>query len=345
MRKRPLFSPAELKKRLSASADQRQFVHDSRIQVQRILDGKDPRLLLIVGPCSIHDIIAAKEYATKLQRLSTQISDACLVIMRVFFEKPRTSNGWKGMLYDPFLNGTHDISTGLLWARQLLLYLADLKLPAATEFLDPITPNYYEDLISWACIGARTSESQVHRQIAAGLSMPVAFKNSTGGNLEVAVNGVISAMSKHSYMGIDENGMVSEVITEGNRYAHIALRGGTKQPNYDSESIEMALGLLRKAQLPENILVDCSHDNSNRRLDQQIHVFQSVVNQIAEGNRKIKGLIMESHLYSGNQSLTNEPSALQYAVSITDPCLDWKTTEELLLWAHQVMKKPLLVKV
>lgn len=345
MRKRTLLSPLELKKKLPATPKQQQFVCDSRTQIERILDGLDSRLLFIVGPCSIHDITAAKEYATKLHALSQQISDTCLVVMRAFFEKPRTRNGWKGMLYDPHLNGLLDMPTGLQWARQLLLFLADLGLPAATEFLNPITPNYYEDLISWACIGARTSESQIHRQMASGLTMPVAFKNTTSGNLEAAVNGVVAASSPHGYLGIDENGSVAEIYTNGNRHAHIALRGGEKKPNYDPDSIESALQLLQRAQQPENLIVDCSHDNSNRLLDRQVQAFRSVMQQIVEGNRKIKGFILESHLLGGNQVLGHDSSKLQYAVSITDPCLDWETTEQLLLWAHESLHSSSLVGV
>ena len=336
-----LLSPYNFKRELPITEAQTSHVEESRHTVKKILQGLDPRFLLIVGPCSIHDPIAAREYALKLQSLSQSVSDTFLLIMRVYFEKPRTSLGWKGMLYDPYLDGSNDIPTGMRWTRQLLLDLAEMKVPVATEFLDPISPAYFGDLITWGCIGARTTTSQTHRQMASDLSIPIAFKNSTDGNIDSAVNGVISATSPHTYIGMDSQGHSSIIHTKGNPYCHIALRGGENGPNFDPQAINQALEKLGKTGLPLHLLIDCSHDNSNRKHEQQAVVFHSIIQQVAEGNKNIRGVLIESNLNAGNQPLNNQN--LQYGVSLTDPCLDWTTTENLIRWAHAKLTGDLCV--
>jgi 3-deoxy-7-phosphoheptulonate synthase len=296
-------------------------------------------LLLIVGPCSIHDLQSAKEYALKLRTLMDAVSNTFFVVMRTYFEKPRTSLGWKGLLSDPCLDGSNRIAEGVRMAREFLMFLADHEIPAATEFLDPSTPHFIGDLISWSCIGARTSESQIHRQFASGLPMPVAFKNSTSGNIQVAINGIIAASTPHAFPGITESGYFTLVSTEGNPYAHVALRGGEFQPNYDSASLAYAAEKLCRSGLPQRFLVDCSHDNSCRNYAQQIQVFQSVLAQYIEGNKTIRGMALESHLYAGNQSIEDGITSLQYGISITDPCLDWKSTKELILNGSKLLER------
>lgn len=331
-------SPKELKAELPITSQQIEFVTWARKQICSILSGEDPRLLLIVGPCSIHDRTSAYEYAERLKSLSQTVSKSFFIIMRTYFEKPRTGLGWKGMLYDPHLNETYDLSTGLRQARSLLLELASRRIPAATEFLDPVAPRFFGDLISWACIGARTAESQIHRQFASGLPMPIAFKNSTSGSVGVAVNGVLSAMSPHTFFGIDDSGHISTIRTKGNPYAHVALRGGEQGPNYDEESIGYALKQLQQAGLPQRLIVDCSHDNSSRNYEEQSAVFQSVIQQYMQGNQAIRGIALESHLFAGNQRLSEHLNQLRYAVSLTDPCMDWKMTEELVLQGAQILE-------
>jgi len=335
----PLASPQELKKELPISQNQLAFVHQSRVDVNRILKGEDSRLLLIVGPCSIHDVKAAEEYAIKLRDLAKSVSDSFLVLMRVYFEKPRTALGWKGLLYDPHLDDSNNISTGLRWTRQLLLDLTELKIPIATEILDPAAPGYFSDLISWGCIGARTAASQTHRQIVSGLPIPIAFKNSTDGNINIAINGVLAAAHPHSYLGVDDAGRTSVIHTSGNEHCHVVLRGGDARPNYDIESIRMTLKHLELQSLPQRVLVDCSHGNSNRKHERQPIVFQSVMHQILEGNRQIRGMLIESNLHEGNQPFLTDRSQLQYAVSVTDPCIDWITTESLINWGHAKFSK------
>ena len=325
-----LASPSAVKQEMPAQAHHIEFIQESRRQIVNILNGSDSRLLLIIGPCSIHDSKAALEYGAKLRLLMEDVSKSFFVIMRTYFEKPRTALGWKGMLYDPHLDGSNDIATGIRHARQLLLDLADMHVPTATEFLDPVSSRFLSDLVSWSCIGARTTESQIHRQLASSLPMPVAFKNSTSGNINVAVKGVITAACPHAFFGIDDSGHTSIMRTKGNPHAHIALRGGENGPNYDSQSIKKALELLRKNHLPERLLIDCSHDNSKRCQDEQKTVFNSVIKQYLNGNTAIRGLAFESNLFSGSQRMPLDVSRLQYAVSITDPCLDWEQTEVLI---------------
>jgi 3-deoxy-7-phosphoheptulonate synthase len=335
----PLISPQKLKTELPATISQKQFIEQTRNQIRQILNGIDSRLLLILGPCSIHDIGAAKHYATLLQELIQEVDNEFFVIMRTYFEKPRTSLGWKGLIYDPMLNGSNDINTGLKWSRKLLLELAQLHIPTATEILDPSTYFYFNDLISWGCIGARTASSQIHRQIASGFNLPIAFKNNPEGNIEVAINGVLTASESHSYIGINEEGLISSFKSQGNPDCHIVLRGGEYQPNYDSDSINHAIALLKRAKLPLRLLIDCSHDNSKRNYRKQIEVFENVLSQIFSGNQYIRGIILESNLDAGHQILDTTPFQLKYGISITDPCLDWTSTAAMVRKAYQTLKE------
>lgn len=339
-------SASELKKELPLLEKQQAFIQHTRKSINQILNGQDSRLLLIVGPCSIHNTESAVEYAEKLGNLSMEVSDTFLIVMRTYFEKPRTTSGWKGLLYDPGLDGSYDIEKGLYKCRKLLIDLNNLHIPTATEFLDPSAPSYFSDLISWGCIGARTAESQTHRQLASNLELPISFKNNTSGNVEIAINGILSAAISHTCIGVNEEGRTSIIKTKGNPSCHLTLRGSDLKPNYDPESICLSLELLEKAKLPKRLIVDCSHGNSGRDPLQQCNVFQSVIHQIIEGNRNIKGLILESDINSGNQVIPADLSTLQYGVSLTDACLDFKTTETLIRWAFERLKKneSLLIK-
>lgn len=335
---RSFLFPNELWELLPLQPNQQCFVAESRQTIKDILTGVDPRLMLLVGPCSIHDIESTLEYAEKLKQLSKSISNAFFVVMRAYVEKPRTATGWKGLAFDPYLDGSNDISTGLHVSRQLLLSLAEMEVPAATEFLEPYSCLYFGDLISWGCVGARTTESQIHRQMASGLPMPVAFKNNTSGNVEAAVNGIVAASHPHKFMAINKEGILSIVNTEGNPWGHLVLRGGTDRPNYDAASIAQAIASLRQSELSPTLFVDCSHDNSCKMHEKQPAVFQSVIHQISEGNRHIRGLCLESHLNAGNQLLTYGCADLKYGTSITDSCMDWETTQALLKWGHGMIK-------
>lgn len=326
----PLPTPAEIKAQLPLTPAARKTVYEARRTVEAILDGRDPRLLVVVGPCSIHDVTAAKEYAGRLKKLHDQLSDSLFIVMRVYFEKPRTTVGWKGLINDPRLDDSFRIDEGLFMARELLLHIAELGLPAGTEALDPMTPQYIGDLISWTAIGARTTESQTHREMASGLSTPVGFKNGTDGSLQVAINALQSASTPHSFLGIDQNGRSCVLRTRGNRYGHVVLRGGNGKPNYDSVSIAVAERELTKAGLPAKLVVDCSHANSNKDPALQPLVLENIVNQILEGNRSIVGVMLESNLGWGNQKFCSDRSKLAYGVSITDACIDWETTERCL---------------
>ena len=337
-RMEPIPSPAEIKHFLPISSQQLEFIDQARRNVNDILDGSNDRLLLIVGPCSIHDPDAALEFAAKLRHLADEVADTFYIVLRTYFEKPRTTLGSKGLVYDPNLNGTNDIASGIRHSRRLLLNLADIGLPAATEFLDPAIPRYIGDLITWACIGARTAESQIHRQFASGLPMPVAFKNNTSGNIDVAVKGVIAASSPHSFFGIDDNGRLSIIHSNGNPFAHIALRGGEDRPNFGEESVAYAKQQLEKHHLPKRLVIDCSHDNSNRCHENQKDVFESVIQQALAGNTAIRGLALESHLNGGSQQMPLDQSRLRYAVSLTDPCLDWNSTERLITTAAAAIR-------
>lgn len=335
----PLPTPSDLHNTLPITLSQRNFIAQSRQTICNILDGKDNRLLLIAGPCSIHDITAAKEYATLLRHLMQSVNDTFQIVMRVYFEKPRTALGWKGLMYDPLLNGSHDIAKGLHMTRELLRDLADMEVPTAAEFLDPCSAHYFADCISWGCVGARTTASQTHRQMASALPMPVAFKNSTDGNIDIAINGVISASIPHTFVGPDFAGRLSTLHTTGNPCGHIVLRGAKGKPNYDPESIERALNKLRRAHLPPRVLIDCSHDNSLRTADRQAAVFQSGIHQIVEGNKDIRGFLIESNVFDGCQQLPRDLAQLKYAVSITDPCLGWASTERLIRWGYETLKR------
>jgi len=308
-------------------------VVESREAIKRILSRQDSRLLAVIGPCSIHDPDAALEYAAKLNRLRDELQDRLYIAMRVYFEKPRTTVGWRGLIYDPQLDGSEDLPTGLRMARQLLLEINEMGLPAGSEMLDPITPQYIADLISWASIGARTTESQTHREMASGLSMPVGFKNGTEGNLQVAVNALASARQPHSFLGIDQDGRTCIVRTGGNPWGHLVLRGGDNRPNYYPESIEQAAGMLLQASLSPIVMVDCSHANSGKQYKRQERVLQAIVQQKHALDETIIGIMLESNLFEGSQRMPKRRNELRYGVSITDACLSWGDTERLLRWA------------
>ncbi len=326
---RVLVSPEALHERIPANEQAAVTVESGRETIKAILDRRDPRLLIVAGPCSIHDLDAAREYANRLKALHDELGETLYIVMRVYFEKPRTTIGWKGFVNDPRLDDSFAIDEGLAKARELLVWLAELGLPTGTEALDPISPQYLADLFAWAAIGARTTESQTHREMSSGLSTPVGFKNGTDGSLEVAINALQSAAAPHSFLGISPSGQVAIVETKGNRYGHIILRGG-REPNYDSVNVALTEQALAKAGMTQNIIVDCSHANSHKNHELQPLVADNIANQILEGNRSIIGLMLESHLNGGNQKMTGDPGDLAYGVSITDACIDWQTTEQLL---------------
>jgi len=321
-----LLPPSALHDAVPASDLAMQTVSSARATVARILNGTDPRLLVVVGPCSIHDIAAAMDYAERLKALAEELKDQLFIVMRVYFEKPRTTVGWKGLINDPRMDDSFRIEEGLHVGRRLLVDLNHMGLPCGTEALDPITPQYLGDLIAWSAIGARTTESQTHREMASGLSSPVGFKNGTDGSLDVAVNAMLSAAQPHVFLGINGEGQVALTHTRGNTFGHLILRGGSV-PNYDSVSVAQAEAELKAAQLPCNIVVDCSHANSRKNHALQSLVLKDVVGQIIDGNRSIKGVMLESNLFEGNQKLGN-PKNLRYGVSITDACLGWDATAE-----------------
>jgi 3-deoxy-7-phosphoheptulonate synthase len=321
-----LLPPSQLHDAVPATARASQTVGRARAEVVDVLQGQDKRLLVVVGPCSIHDPVAAMDYAQRLKTLADELTDQLLVVMRVYFEKPRTTVGWKGLINDPRMDDSFHIEEGLHLARQLLVDLNDMGLPCGTEALDPITPQYLGDLIAWSAIGARTTESQTHREMASGLSSPVGFKNGTDGSLDVAINAMLSAAQPHTFLGINGEGQVALTQTRGNGYGHLILRGGS-QPNYDSVAVAEAEAELVKAKLPVNIVVDCSHGNSRKNHALQNLVLKDVVGQIVDGNRSIKGVMLESNLGEGNQKLGN-PKDLRYGVSITDACLGWDATAD-----------------
>jgi 3-deoxy-7-phosphoheptulonate synthase len=323
-------TPAELRARLPATERAAETVRRGRGALRRILDREDPRLFVVVGPCSIHDPKAALDYARRLAALAQELSERLLLVMRVYFEKPRTVAGWKGFVNDPRMDDSFQVAEGLGQARELLLAFGELGLPAATEALDPQTPQYLGDLMSWTAIGARTSESQTHREMASGLSTPVGFKNGTDGGLESAVNAIKSARSSHAFLGIDQDGRASVVRTRGNRYGHLVLRGGGGRTNYDSVSVRLAEQALQKAGLEQNLVVDCSHANSQKDPQLQPLVFADCRNQLHEGNRSIVGFMLESNLEAGNQPIPSDLRKLRYGVSVTDACIDWPSTEALL---------------
>jgi len=323
-----LITPEQLKAELPISEKAVNIVEKGRQAVRDILDRKDHRLFLVVGPCSIHDVTAAKDYAERLKALSEEVSDTLLLVMRVYFEKPRTTVGWKGLINDPYLNDTFKIEDGLKISRKLLIDLSEMGLPLSTEALDPISPQYLQDLISWSAIGARTTESQTHREMASGLSSAVGFKNGTDGSLTVAINALQSVANPHRFLGINGDGQVSVVKTKGNPYGHVVLRGGGGKPNYDSVSIALCEQEIEKSGIANNIMVDCSHANSNKDPSLQPLVMDNVTNQIIEGNQSIVGLMVESHIKFGSQSISDNLDDLEYGKSITDGCISWEQTED-----------------
>lgn len=331
-------SPEEIHARVPITSRAEAAVFEGRETIKAILDRRDPRVFVVVGPCSIHDPVAGLDYARRLKRLAEEVRDTLYLVMRVYFEKPRTSTGWKGFINDPRMDDSFHIEEGMEKARGFLMQVAELGLPAATEALDPIAPQYLGDLITWTAIGARTSESQTHREMASGLSTPVGFKNGTDGDLGVAINAIKSASSPHSFLGINFQGRSAVVRTRGNAYGHIVLRGGDGQPNYDTVSISMTEQALEKAKLAKNIVVDCSHANSRKNPALQPLVLSDCVHQIREGNRSIVGLMIESNLVAGNQPIPKDLSKLVYGCSVTDACVDWPTTEKMLREAHDVLK-------
>jgi len=333
-----LATPEEVKQRLPLTARAAETVLKSRDSLRAILERRDPRLFVVVGPCSIHDVAAAREYAARLKALAVRVESTLLPIMRVYFEKPRTTVGWKGLINDPDLDDSFHIEKGIFIARELLLHIAELGLPAGTEALDPIMPQYISELITWTAIGARTTESQTHREMASGLSTPVGFKNGTDGSLATSINALQSVRHGHHFLGITQQGQSAVFRTRGNSHAHLVLRGGGGRVNYDAVSIALAERELGSAGLPATIVVDCSHGNSNKDPSLQPLVAENCVTQIVDGNRSIVGLMLESHLKAGNQPIPKDLSKLEYGVSITDPCIDWPTTEALLLKLHGLLE-------
>jgi len=326
-----LITPAELKREIPLSDKARAVISQGRKNIENILERKDHRLIVVVGPCSIHDLKAAHDYANRLKALEEKVGDTLLIVMRVYFEKPRTTTGWKGLINDPFMNDSFKITDGLHIGRQLLHDILEIGLPTATEALDPISPQYLQDLIAWSAIGARTTESQTHREMASGLSSSIGFKNGTDGSLTVAINALQSVSSPHRFLGINSDGNVSIVTTKGNPYAHVVLRGGNGKPNYDSVSVSICEQELVAAGIDANIMVDCSHANSNKDHNLQPLVLDNVANQIAEGNKSIIGVMIESNINAGNQKLSSNPDDMEYGVSVTDACIDWETTENTLV--------------
>ena len=334
----PLATPREMKAAIPLSAAVIATVAKGRETIERILDGDDPRLFAVVGPCSIHNLEAAEEYALKLKALADEISDSIYLVMRVYFEKPRSALGWKGLINDPYMNDTFHIEEGIRMARHFLFRVAEIGLPAATELLDVLMPQYIGDLVSWNVIGARTAEAQTHREIASGISTPIGFKNGTDGSLDAAINGVRSAMGPHHFLGVTEDGLPAVFATTGNSYPHVVLRGG-KKPNFDAASVAACEKALRDAHLPQNIMIDCSHGNSSKKHENQGRVLKDVLAQVEAGSRAIRGVMLESNLEAGNQPMLANPALLNPRVSVTDACIDWPTTEALLREAHVRLSK------
>ena len=338
----PMPTPEEIHSRVPLSDAAAESVLAGRRALERILDGKDPRVFVVVGPCSIHDPVAGLDYARRLKKLADEVTGTLLLVMRVYFEKPRTATGWKGYINDPRMDDSFHIEEGMQKAREFLLAVNEIGLPAGTEALDPIAPQYLGDLIAWAAIGARTSESQTHREMSSGLSAPVGFKNGTDGSLDAAVNAIISAASPHSFLGINMQGRSSVVRTAGNRYGHLVLRGGGGRPNYDTVSVALAESALAKAKLPHNIVVDCSHANSYKKPELQPLVMQDCINQICAqrkaGHRSIVGLMIESFIEAGNQAIPADLAQLKYGCSVTDACVDWPTTEKMIRDADAALR-------
>lgn len=333
----PITAPVDLKREMPLSEPGAAFVLQARKQIADIIGCRDKRLMAVVGPCSIHDPVAALDYAGRLAKLARELEDRLLLVMRVYFEKPRTAVGWKGLINDPDLDGTYHVSKGLRVARKLLCDITDMGVPVAGEMLDPITPQYLADLVSWGAIGARTTESQTHRELASSLPFTMGFKNSTDGNLQIAIDAMQTARHPHNFLGIDSQGHASVIRTTGNSDVHIVLRGGNGRPNYFPEDIARTGELLEKAGLGKGIMVDCSHANSGKDHTRQEEVLASVCTQIAAGNRSIRAVMIESFLGAGNQPIPENPAGLKYGVSVTDQCVDWANTERMLRNACQVL--------
>ncbi len=331
-------SPEQLHARLPLSEQAAGAVMRGREALRDILDRKDPRLFVVVGPCSIHDPVAGLDYARRLKALQEEVKDALLLVMRVYFEKPRTTTGWKGYINDPDMDDSFRVDQGMEKARQFLLDVCELGLPTGTEALDPISPQYLGDLIAWTAIGARTTESQTHREMSSGLSTPVGFKNGTDGDISIAINAILSASHPHSFLGLNGQGRVAIVRTSGNRYGHVVLRGGDGRPNYDTVSVAMAEQALTKAGLAANIVVDCSHANSYKKPALQPLVMTDVINQVRNGNKSLVGVMIESNIVAGNQSIPDDLSQLKYGCSVTDACVDWETTEKMIRDAAAVLR-------
>lgn len=323
-------TPEELHTRLPLTELASNVVEQSRNTLRRILDKQDPRLFVVVGPCSIHDPVAGLDYARRLKALQEEVKDTMVLVMRVYFEKPRTTTGWKGYINDPDMDDSFNVDQGMEKARQFLLDVCELGLPTGTEALDPISPQYLGDLIAWTAIGARTTESQTHREMSSGLSTPVGFKNGTDGDISIAINAILSASHPHSFLGLNGQGRVSIVRTRGNQHGHVVLRGGDGRPNYDTVSVAMAQQALVKAKLTPNIVIDCSHANSYKKPELQTLVMADVVNQIANGNTSIVGVMIESNIVEGNQKIPADLRELKYGCSVTDACVDWETTVMML---------------
>ena len=334
-----LITPRALKAGLPGTPVSDQTVASSRQIITAILEQRDPRMLIVVGPCSIHDTVGALEYAANLVKLQTELADRFYIVMRVYFEKPRTTVGWKGLINDPHLNGSYDIELGLKKARKLLIDITGMGLPTASEFLDPIIPQYIADLVSWAAIGARTTESQTHREMASGLSMPVGFKNGTDGSLQIALDAMSAARAPHSFLGIDQDGVTSIVRTTGNSVGHVVLRGGRTRPNFDPASIKEAEAKLRQAGVPSVLMVDCSHANSGKQHARQEEVWHSLIEQRASGCSSIIGAMIESYLREGSQPIPNDLGQLAYGVSVTDACIGWDVTARLLRSGHDILSR------
>ena len=334
----PMPSPEEIHARLPLTASAASLVMHGREVLRNILDRRDPRLFVVVGPCSIHDPVAGLDYAQRLKALADAVGETLYLVMRVYFEKPRTTTGWKGYINDPDMDDSFRVDQGMHKAREFLLQLAELGMPTGTEALDPIAPQYLGDLMSWTAIGARTTESQTHREISSGLSTPVGFKNGTNGDVGIAVNAILSASRPHSFLGINGQGHTAIVRTLGNRYGHLVLRGGDGRPNYDTVSVQMAEQALRKAGLPSNIVVDCSHANSYKKHDLQPLVMADAVNQVRLGNQSLVGMMIESNIVAGNQAIPDDLSQLKYGCSVTDACVDWETTEKMIRDAAALLR-------
>jgi 3-deoxy-7-phosphoheptulonate synthase len=337
----PMPTPEDLHLRLPLTDRAGEVILQGREALKNILDRKDPRLFVVVGPCSIHDPEAGLDYARRLKALQEEVADSLLLVMRVYFEKPRTTTGWKGYINDPDMDDSFHVERGMHNARKFLLDVSELGLPTATEALDPISPQYLGDLIAWTAIGARTTESQTHREMSSGLSTPVGFKNGTDGDIDIAINAILSASHPHSFLGLNSQGRVSVVRTHGNRYGHVVLRGGDGRPNYDTVSVAMAEQALLKAKVAANIVVDCSHANSFKNPDLQPLVMADVVNQIRFGNRSLIGMMIESNIVAGKQAIPKDLTQLKYGCSVTDACVGWETTEKMIRDAHAQLREVL----